>query len=72
MLETLGVAIGVLFLLGLSVFGVRLLAYIFSGRYKLDQRIDRSASEPFSFARDHPSLAIFSSNILRCFSCLMA
>ena len=41
MLETLGAATSVLFLFGLSVFGVRLLAYIFSGRYKLDQRIDR-------------------------------
>jgi hypothetical protein len=41
MLETLGAATSVLFLLGLSVFCVRLLAYIFSGRYKVDQRIDR-------------------------------
>jgi hypothetical protein len=41
MLEMLGAATGVLFLFGLLIFGVRLLAYIFSGRYKLDQRIDR-------------------------------
>jgi hypothetical protein len=41
MLETLGAVTGVVFLLGLSVFGVRLLVYIFSGRYKMDQRIDR-------------------------------
>ena len=41
MLETLGAAAGLLFLLGLSGFAVRLVAYIFSDRYKLDQRIDR-------------------------------
>jgi len=41
MLETLGAVTGVLFLLGLLIFGVRFLVYIFSGRYKLDQRIDR-------------------------------
>ena len=41
MLETLVAIAAGLFLLGLTVFGVRLMAYVFSGRYELDQRIDR-------------------------------
>jgi len=41
MLETLVLIAAGLFLLGLAVFGIRMLAYIFSGHYELDQRIDR-------------------------------
>jgi len=41
MLETLGVIVGVAFLLGLLIFCIRIGLYISSGRYHLDQRIDR-------------------------------
>jgi len=41
MLETLGAVLAVLFLLGLFVFSIRMLAYIFSGRRDLEQRIDQ-------------------------------
>jgi len=41
MLETLGVIVGVAFLLGLLIFSIRIGLYISSDRYKLDQRIDR-------------------------------
>jgi len=41
MLETLVLIAAGLFLLCLAVFGIRMLAYIFSGQYELDQRIDR-------------------------------
>ncbi len=41
MLETLVLIAAGLFLLSLAVFGVRMLAYILSGQYELDQRINR-------------------------------
>ncbi len=41
MLETLFAIAAALFLLGLFAFGAALLRYILSGRYRLDQRIDR-------------------------------
>jgi hypothetical protein len=41
MLETLVLIAAGLFLLGLTVFCIRLMAYIVSGKYKLDQRFNR-------------------------------
>lgn len=41
MLETLGVIASFLFVIFLIVFGLRLLVYIISGGYTIDQRIDR-------------------------------
>jgi hypothetical protein len=41
MLETLGVLIGVLFLIGFLIFVIRMAIYIVSGQYELDQRFDR-------------------------------
>ena len=41
MLETLALIGSVLFVAGLFVFGFRVLAYIASGKYEIDQRLDR-------------------------------
>lgn len=41
MLETLGAALAVGFVLIQLVLGIRVMIYIFSGRYDLDQRIER-------------------------------
>jgi hypothetical protein len=41
MLETLALIGCALFVLALLVFGLRMLAYIASGNYEIDQRIER-------------------------------
>ncbi len=41
MLETLALIVAGLFLLGLTVFVIRLFLYIASGRYGIDQRFNR-------------------------------
>ena len=41
MLETLALIGSALFVLGLLVFGIRVLVYIASGKYEIDQRIER-------------------------------
>ena len=41
MLETLALIGSAAFVVGLFVFSIRVLAYIASGRYEIDQRIER-------------------------------
>lgn len=41
MLETLVLIGSTLFVLGMFVFGIRVLVYIASGKYEIDQRLDR-------------------------------
>ena len=41
MLETLGAALAVGFVLVQFVLGIRVMIYIFSGRYDLDRRVER-------------------------------
>ena len=40
MLETLGAVASAIFIIGLIVFGISMAAYIFSGDYEMDERID--------------------------------